>query len=732
MSDSQSTVPAITGAAPSRRLELDNLIRRELRVGDPGDPKQVAQALMQRYGETPQARSLVNEAKGMPFLQTVTLAPAPVAAPTATSLDLKQAKDDIEADMRELLTSNQLKDVTPELEGWAQSIRAAVADGEQSAALGIDTRQRDRTFAVRRQLSDYARAARLVGALNPRSNDEFRSLAQSLDEAAAVLLVMMGESLANTGIAGGRYLMQVPFGELQTRREAVLHALRNLNGSSQYAWGPNDWPRGVDAYRQLFHLLERQGQGELRSLLTENGMVRVMDQLIDRAGQGISGLRALGVTALLELQQFQRLIAAIHWGLEDVDSPPLVSLQEALQLFVDGFRPTGGIRLIGIARPQILNYGLYGNRSLSEPEVRLEGLLRLRGNLATQSDCYAGCVCDTATAALQVLFDQALYDLDRAIDLYAAGAGSLEAEPEVRAATYGFVMDAIGQRARALGTPGGAEIPDLLADSDIGARVLLVNPLQQQLNQQSARDLMLQELQLLKQQESHQRDMAGQLGDGCGLLEDLYREAATEDKAVGDIPLVLASARSALVGQSGASDPPPVKISLPRPLEISNDLQVTALLRPKADQLETQVKTLSDTLAKETQKQAAHQQAEQLAREAYLKAVEEFNSSVQEALQKKGPIAKDADVDRAVHAMLRTREQLEKALADTRSDEQAIGLKQKELDKVQSDYARLFDFRTLGRPQLLMRSPGLATTTIKPIKFVVSGLTAGNVTPTQP
>ncbi|MBL0010181.1 MAG: hypothetical protein IPP22_02520 [Nitrosomonas sp.] len=33
----------------SRRLELDNLIRRELKVGDPNDARQVAEALMERY-----------------------------------------------------------------------------------------------------------------------------------------------------------------------------------------------------------------------------------------------------------------------------------------------------------------------------------------------------------------------------------------------------------------------------------------------------------------------------------------------------------------------------------------------------------------------------------------------------------------------------------------------------------------------------------------------------------
>lgn len=463
-SDSPSLVPATASGSPNRRLALDNLIRRELRVGDPSDPTQVAQALLQRYADTPVARSLVNEARGMPFLQTVTLA-APVApAQTATSLDLKQAKDDIDADLHELLTSNQLKDITPELEGWAQAIRSAVAEGERAAAYGMETRQRDKTFAIRRQLGDYARAARLVGTFNARGRENLRSLAQSLDEAASVLLVMLGESLANTGIAGGRYLLQVPYSELQARREAVLYALRNLNGSAQY--GPNDWPRGVDAYRQLFDVLERHGQGELRSLLTEAEMARILDEMIGRASHGVAGLRALGATAVLDLQRFQRLVATIAWRASDPESPALTALHEALQLFMDGFDGTGGTRLIGIARPPILLYGLYGSGSVQAPaERRLQSLVRHRGQLAATLDCFIDCCMNGQAARWQALLDKVLYDVDRAIDLYSVGSDELGL-PEIRAAAYGLLIGALSQ----------LKLPPAVAnttDIDAGLRELL-------------------------------------------------------------------------------------------------------------------------------------------------------------------------------------------------------------------------------------------------------------------
>jgi len=98
----------------------------------------------------------------------------------------------------------------------------------------------------------------------------YRRLGQALDETSAVLLVMLGESLASVGFASGYYLLQVPIAELQQRRDAVIFALRKFMGGAQQAYGPDDWPRGIDAYRRLYRWLEQQGQGDLRSLLIEN------------------------------------------------------------------------------------------------------------------------------------------------------------------------------------------------------------------------------------------------------------------------------------------------------------------------------------------------------------------------------------------------------------------------------------------------------------------------------
>jgi hypothetical protein len=423
----------------TQRVALDNIIRRELKVGDPNDPKQVAEALLTRYKDTPRAQAISQEAKGLPFLLS---APMPAMVPqaaTSSDAELQQAKDDVDCDLRELTTNSLLKDVTPELQGWAQAVRSAIQEGTAAARFALDTRQRDKAFAIRRQLGDYARVARLVGTLTPTLNLTYRKFAQSLDEIASVLLVMMGEALANVGFNGGRFLLQAPFSELQVRRDVVIYALRNLIGATQQAYGPNDWPRGLDAYRNLFQTLEDQGQGDLRSLLLENELARTMDELIQRAAHGTAdGLRALGSTAQLDVERFRRLVI-IGQRLVSPESPPLTAFLEALQLFTDAFESSGGFRLMRIARPPILFYGLYGIGGLEDADHRLLRLIIERGRLAEQLDCFMQCGCTSESVICQVILDKILYDVDRAIDLYAVGKDDF-GQPERRAAAYSYVI----------------------------------------------------------------------------------------------------------------------------------------------------------------------------------------------------------------------------------------------------------------------------------------------------
>lgn len=443
-SPNATTGSAGLGAPNPQRLALDNLIRRELKVGDPSDPLQVAQALLDRYKGDPRANAIAQESRGLPFLQTVSL-PAPVIQqPTSTATEWSQACDDIDRDLAGLATDAILKDVTPELKGWAQAIRTTLQEGFNAARFALDPHNRDKGFAMRRQLNDFARVARLVGIHTPNMVPNYRALAQSLDEAANLLLVIMGEALANVGFGGGRFLPQVPYTDLQTRRDAAIYALRNLVGSTQQAFGPQDWPRGLDAYRQLSDLLEAQGQNDLRSLLVEGELARTMDELVQRGSDATSdGLRAVGSTALLSLERFRRLVAIARRGVSP-ESPSLYAFLEALQLFADSFESAGGFRLMKIARPPILFYGLYGSTGMDDADQRLVDMITRRGLLADRIDCIAGgCCTNPGERVGVVLLDKVLYDVDRSIDLYALGNENF-GQTERRAAAYGYLIAAVG------------------------------------------------------------------------------------------------------------------------------------------------------------------------------------------------------------------------------------------------------------------------------------------------
>jgi hypothetical protein len=337
------------GPAPTRglsgnatvNLAVDNMIRNQLKVSDVHDPKQIAAALLNYYRDLPVAAAVRQEALGLPFMQEpVAAAALPPPRPTSSDAEFQIADNDVERALQDLATSPLTVDIIPEMQGWADSIRSAIAQGYNAARQGLDPTQRDKVIAIRRQLGEYGRLARFVGSLSPGMTPNYRRLGQALDETSAVLLVMLGESLASVGFASGYYLLQVPLAELQQRRDAVIFALRNFMGGAQQAYGPDDWPRGIDAYRRLYDWLEQQGQGDLRSLLIENEIAESMDALISRAQNGTAdGQRALGVTAQLDIERFRRMAIVAPGAMSRNGhydrSPPLEAYLQALELFAD-------------------------------------------------------------------------------------------------------------------------------------------------------------------------------------------------------------------------------------------------------------------------------------------------------------------------------------------------------------------------------------------------------------
>ena len=461
MPEANATTPLASRSPQS--VALDNVLRRELRVSDPYDPDQVAGALLTYY---PTVKDQMDRERSG-FAYSDTPAPAPVAPSGggATSAEVGQALDDLDRDLTTLTNSSELKDIRVELVGWSRAVRQAASDGLAAGALALDMVQFDRAMSARRTLCDYARLSRYVGALSGDTSPFFRHFGQSCDVMASLVLVTMGEGLAANGVTRGTTLVRVAAGELQSRRNAVINALRNLTGSVEASLGQEDWPRGMEAYRNLVQQLEASGQTDLRTLLDESALAPALDQLVDLAtGATASGLRELSTASTMLVQRLQQLL--VYGQVQAVqppnniaaagspESPPLTAFLSSLQLFIDAFTATSSDRLLYLARPAIVTYGLYGMAGPDVATQRLIGLALMRGQIAEQIDCFANCGCDAATVRTEVLLDLLLYRIDRAIDSYAVGSDpDGHGSPEIRAGATSRLIDLLLGPANWLGAP---------------------------------------------------------------------------------------------------------------------------------------------------------------------------------------------------------------------------------------------------------------------------------------
>ena len=427
-----------------RTIALDNLLRKTLRVADPRDPVQIANALRARYPR--EAERERREIAGFAW-SDIPKGEAVVSDAGAGSFELGSARDDLDRDIQTLTTFSQLKEIRVELNGWGRAVRSAAAQGLAAARLALDANQYDLAMSARRTLYQYARLARFVGVVSEGSSIYFRRFAQSCDVMASLILVAIGDGLAARGITRSTMLVRVAASELQTRRNAVITALRSLTGSIDRPLGQSEYPRGIVGYQMLIRQLDSSGQADLRSLLEENALAAAMDQLVDlTGGSSIDALRELSTSSTILLERFERLISygtAVPisgggvpngYSIGSPEAPPLLAFMASLQLFVDAFARPGGARLLRVARPPILAYGLYGSID-GQGAGRLIALTIARGQLVEAIDCLAGCACDARSVALAVLLDFLLSCVDRAIDLWAVGTDpDGHGDPERRAA----------------------------------------------------------------------------------------------------------------------------------------------------------------------------------------------------------------------------------------------------------------------------------------------------------
>ena len=441
-------------------LTVDNVFRRMLKVANPRDPDEVAKALLARYADD--AQKIKREQQGVPIssYQLAEMA-GQVSGPLST--EIRQATDDLERDLGALVSDIQLKDIAPELRGLSNSVRDAATMGLDAARLALDPAQRDRAFAARRTLGDYARLTRLLGAVTACATALYCRVSQSIDMCSNIILVSAGEALASAGVTRSGGLLQVPAAELQSRRDAVVGALRRLMGVegnvvvalsnvlNQQSTGPS--PGAAGALALVISELEDSGAQELRALLDEGFVSGLLDNLLDHAvATTPDSLRSIGSTAVVTSGMLERFVEMVQPltkpanGTRTLEQSIILDYVIALKGFSDGFSASkSGYRMPFLARPPLLGYGFYGAGGVDTATSMLQTLAVKRSQIAELVDCLC-CVCTDNSAVAAAIAAKLLFDLDRAIDLFCLGdTEDAVGLPELHAAAYGYVFNKAAQ-----------------------------------------------------------------------------------------------------------------------------------------------------------------------------------------------------------------------------------------------------------------------------------------------
>ena len=401
--------PTSAGQRSQGALTVDNVFRRMLKVANPRDPDEVAKALLARYSDD--AQKIKREQAGVP-ISSYQLAQMAGQVSGPLSSEIRQATDDLERDLGALVSDIQLKDIAPELRGLSEAVRDAVTSGLDSAKLALDPARRDRVFAARRALGDYARLTRVLGAVTACATALYCRVSQSIDMCANIILVGAGEALAAGGVTKSGGLLQVPASELQARRDAIIGALRRLLGTEgdvvaalsnvlqQQSTGPA--PGSAAALAKIVEQLEENGAQDLRALLDEGFVANLLDNLVDRAiATTAESLRSIGSTAVVTsgmLQRFTFLVGELtdkeeHPDVTDIERVLVSDYVTSLESFSNGFRSSQtGYRLPFLARPPLLGYGFYGAGGVDTGTSLLQTLAVNRSQIAELVDCLC-CAC---------------------------------------------------------------------------------------------------------------------------------------------------------------------------------------------------------------------------------------------------------------------------------------------------------------------------------------------------
>ena len=234
-----TTITDITLAAPQDRAPpqktVEAVLRRALKISDPRNVEELSRGLLLRYGRD--ALLIEREKKGLPF-SVVADFQGKSELVSAKRPDVADAESDLERVLGEIARDPSLAEIAAEMRGWAGAIHAAAADGLASARFALDPHSSDRAMTARRTLGDYARVSRYAAALASCGGNAFCRLAQACDALASLILVLLGDGLADAGVTRSTHIPRVPLATLRQRRDTVITELQLLHRNASGGMSP--------------------------------------------------------------------------------------------------------------------------------------------------------------------------------------------------------------------------------------------------------------------------------------------------------------------------------------------------------------------------------------------------------------------------------------------------------------------------------------------------------------
>jgi hypothetical protein len=191
------------------------------------------------------------------------------------------------------------------------------------------------------------------------------------------------------------------------------------------------------------------------------------------------------------------------------------------------------------------------------------------------------CKCDENTVPGQIVLDKILYDVDRAIDLYAVGNVDFGI-PESRAAAYGYIAKAAtksSQKAllQSLPDPIIDDILKLIESLLIPSDPLWWDKVLEGLSDEQKK-LIKEELCIQRGMESQWENLVKTMAPSCIGFGDIFGENGVVTKVIDD-------AIKDVVSSSGDSKCPPVDVSLPEHYELSlQKIAAAEILYPPSEE----------------------------------------------------------------------------------------------------------------------------------------------------